>query len=78
MLNFGHLCVHICEFTCPCGSYVEYRSAESEGLGSISPWTDTFTLSQARVKTNDIFPYIMTKLEIELLSYSKRKPAFTL
>ena len=56
-----------------CGSVVEHRNAESEGLRFDSLWgLRMFSLSHARDKTKNIFLYTFTELKIYQLSYSKR------
>ena len=53
-----------------CGSVVEYRSAETEGLRFHSSWElRTFSLSQARDRTKNIFLYFLTELKIYYLSH---------
>ena len=54
-----------------CGSVVEHRSAESEGLRFDSLWgLRIFSLSHARDKTKNIFLYFFTELKTYHLSYS--------
>ena len=53
-----------------CGSVVEYRSAETEGLRFHSSWElRTFSLSHARDRTKNIFLYFLTELKIYYLSH---------
>ena len=53
-----------------CGSVVEHRSAESEGLRFDSSWgLRIFSLSHARDKTKNIFLYFFTELKTYHLSY---------
>ena len=53
-----------------CGSVVEYRSAETEGLRFHSSWElRTFSLSHVRDRTKKIFLYFLTELKIYYLSH---------
>ena len=50
-----------------CGSVVEHRSAESEGLGFVSSWgLRIFSLSHARDKKNSIFLLFFTGLKFAI------------
>ena len=53
-----------------CGSMVEHRSVESEGLGFDSLWgLRIFSLSHARDKTKNIFLHVFTELKTNHASY---------
>ena len=61
-----------------CGSVVEHRSAESEGLRFDSSWVlRIFSLSHARGKTKTISLSFLTKLKTYHLSYSIVNISFT-